>query len=178
MSALSVRKFAVRSLVLLLICIGAGRLHAEDGDVLLNKEKPVDLLAIKKGMDGVWATLKVGFPEAAAVFLYSQNKVEFGVFDLHKENQYFVFLSQPHATSFKLQVDGVEVEKVKKCFLKHTLGDDPEQYTRFFGYLFTLEDGETCSMRCDGEYNAGAYEFVLNRGERGLWEGRVNVKND
>jgi hypothetical protein len=151
-----------------LILMITGSMRAQDNELILNLNQPVDLSNHKK-IDGIWNIVKISFPDAEIRFVYSFEKVDYYLFDLKNNNSFLVFSSKPDATSFNLKINNLESKEIKFCVVRHTIKGSPEVHNRFFGHLFQLGDRETCEIISEGEYNEGNLIFNLTRDDKGLW---------
>jgi hypothetical protein len=158
------RKFALFYLILLI----TGNICAQNNELILNPNQPVDLSNFEQ-VNGIWNLVKNTFPDADIKFMYSSGKVDYVLFDLKHENSFLVFSSKPQATSFNLRINDLDSKEIKSCMVRHTFKNSKEVHNRFFGHLFQLEEGKTCEIVSEGEYNEGNLKFNITRDDKGLW---------
>ena len=163
------RFFALKTASLLFILLIAGNTCAQNyEELILNPNQSVDLSKYKQ-LDGVWNLVKIAFPDADIKFMYSSGKVDYVLFDLKHENSFLVFSSIPHATSFNLKINDLDSKKIKFCVVRHTLKNSQEVQSRFFGHFFQLEEGATCEIVSEGQYNEANLKFNITRDDKDLW---------
>lgn len=152
----------------ILIMLLVENTYAQNNELILNPNKAVELSNFKQ-VNGIWNLVKILFPDTEVKFVYSSGDVDYILFDLKHDSSFLVFSSIPHGTSFNLKINELESKEIKSCIVRHTLRNSQEVQNRFFGHLFNLEEGDTCEIVSEGEYNEGNLKFTIIRDDKGLW---------
>lgn len=164
--------------------------YAETEDFVINKNKAVSDLELKEIKDA-WNIIRIDYPKATPVFMYSCNGVDFSLFDLKKDNRYVIFNSPSFPQIKKFTIDGVDQAKsIQKCFMKlPPRGVNNADSLRLFGGVFKLDEESVCKLEIESDIGFGKYSFNISRKidierkninpdetvEWSWWEGSVSI---
>ncbi len=137
--------------------------NADTEKFVINSSKEVSDLKLRD-MKDAWEIIRIDYPRARPVFMYSCNNVDFCLFDLNKDNKFVIFNSPSSPQVVKFTVDGVDQPKaIQKCFMKLSPGGASNtDSVRLFGGIFELEEENTCELQIGSDINSGKY-LVRNR---------------
>jgi len=169
-------KLNIYALFVVLVFVNLGRIHAQNSDLFINPNNPVDLSDYKQ-IDGIHDLVKISFPDAVVRFMFSSGDVDFCVFDLKNKNSFLVFSSIPHALSINLKINNAESDSMKKIMVKHIERSNQEVHSRFFGHFFQLKEGQSFEIVGKGEYNEGNLKFNITKDSENLLLGSVSKEN-